>query len=119
MTFACWCRLRGRLPERATDHSWAGVAARAPGAPLGFVARALCSWQERWDDPRREYRTLYCAQRPETCLIEVLADLRPNTSMLADLGGVMGESAELLDAAGVVESSWRERPAVRASAASR
>lgn len=71
------------------------------------MARALCSWQQRWDDPRREYRTLYCAQRPETCLVEVLADLRPNTRMLVDLADVMGETAELLQAAGVVEPSWR------------
>lgn len=31
-------------------------------------------------------------QRPETCLIEVLADLRPDTRMLADLDEVMGEA---------------------------
>lgn len=79
------------------------------------MARTLCSFQQRWDDPRREYRTLYCAQRPETCLIEVLADLRPDTRMLADLDEVMGETAELLEAAGVVEPSWRAAHALQSA----
>jgi hypothetical protein len=53
-------------------------------APLDFPPHAYCSWQNRFDDPRREYRTLYCAQDPLTCLREVLADLRPDTKTRAD-----------------------------------
>ncbi len=79
------------------------------------MPRELCSWQQRWDDPRREYRTLYCAARPETCLVEVLADLRPNTKMLAELAELMGESPELLQAAGAVESRWRVLHALQAA----
>lgn len=78
------------------------------------MPRALCSFKQRWDDPWREYRTLYCAARPETCLIEVLADLRPNTKMLAELAEVMGESPELLEAAGTVGASWRASHALLA-----
>lgn len=79
------------------------------------MPRALGSWQQRWDDPRREYRTLYCAERPETCLVEVLADLRPNTRMLVDLAELMGKTAELLEAAGVVEPSWRRLHALQSA----
>ncbi len=79
------------------------------------MARQFCSWQHRWDDPRREYRTLYCAERPETCLAEVLADLRPNTRMLAELADLMGESPELLEAAGAVEPGWRRLHALQAA----
>jgi len=54
------------------------------GAPLAFVPREFCSWQHRFDDPEQQYRTLYCAEHPVTCLREVLADLRPNAKARAD-----------------------------------
>jgi hypothetical protein len=79
------------------------------------VARQFCSWQQRWDDPRREYRTLYCAEQPETCLAEVLADLRPNTMMLTELAELMGESPELLEAAGTVDPGWRALHSLQAA----
>ena len=34
-------------------------------APLAYVPRELCSWNHRFDDPRREYRTLYSADLPD------------------------------------------------------
>ena len=79
------------------------------------MARQFCSWQQRWDDPRREYRTLYCAEQPETCLAEVLADLRPNTAMLTELAQLMGESPELLEAAGTVNPDWRRLHSLQAA----
>lgn len=53
-------------------------------APLDYVPRPYCSWEHRFDDPQREYRTLYSAERPLTCLREVLGDLRPNTKARAE-----------------------------------
>ncbi len=79
------------------------------------MARQFCSWQQRWDDPRREYRTLYCAEQPETCLAEVLADVRPNTTMLTELAELMGESPELLEAAGTVNPGWRRLRSLQAA----
>ncbi|MBV9279481.1 MAG: RES domain-containing protein [Chloroflexi bacterium] len=49
------------------------------GSPLDFLPRNLASWQNRFDDVHRRFRTLYVAHEPVTCLREVLADLRPNT----------------------------------------
>jgi hypothetical protein len=46
--------------------------------PLGFTPRELYSFSHRFDDIHRRFRTLYCAELPETCLREVLADFRPN-----------------------------------------
>ncbi len=69
---------------------------------------ALCGWQHRWDDPQREYRTLYAARQPETCLREVLADLRPSTKVLAELEELFGPDAHAARDAGVVTREWRE-----------
>lgn len=53
-------------------------------APLDYVPHEYCSWEHRFDDPQREYRTLYCAQHKITCLREVLADLRPESRVRAE-----------------------------------
>jgi hypothetical protein len=67
----------------------------------------LCGWQNRWDDPRRAYRTLYAARDAITCLREVLADLRPNTTVLAELHELFGPDQGLDDAAGAVTEAFR------------
>jgi hypothetical protein len=46
--------------------------------PLGFTSREMYQFSHRFDDIRRRFRTLYCAELPETCLRVVLADFRPN-----------------------------------------
>jgi RES domain len=69
------------------------------------VPRGLSSWQHRFDDPRREYRTLYCADRRITCLREVLADLRPSTEALRDFARLFGDRRAI--PAGVVSAEWR------------
>jgi hypothetical protein len=76
--------------------------------PLEPVPWALCGWQHRWDDPQREYRTLYAAREPETCLREVLADLRPSTKVLAELEELFGPDAAAGRDAGVVSREWRD-----------
>jgi hypothetical protein len=51
----------------------------------------LCGWNHRFDDPRREYRTIYAADKKETCLREVLADLRPDKKAVAEFKKLFGD----------------------------
>lgn len=76
-------------------------------APLQFTPRELCSWNHRFDDPRRAYRTLYVSEAPITCLREVLADLRPNAEAIAEFSALFGDSDELM--AGTVSQGFREK----------
>jgi hypothetical protein len=77
-------------------------------SPLDFVPRHLCSWHHRWDDPEREYRTIYCAETALTCLREVLADFRPNAKAIAELQALFGESTLALEGVGQVAAEWRD-----------
>jgi hypothetical protein len=84
-------------------------------APLDFIPLEHCGWQGRWDDPRRAYRTLYAARDVETCLREVLADLRPDTTMLAEFRELFGRDAGLEAAAGTVPAEYRRRRVLAAA----
>jgi hypothetical protein len=83
------------------------------GAPLQFVPLEFCSWQHRFDDPRQQYRTLYCAEHPVTCLREVLADLRPNAKARADFEAFQHAQGlpetEIHRPAGEVRLAWRQQ----------
>ena len=72
------------------------------------MPRPLCSWRHRWDDPEREYRTIYCAEAALTCLREVLADLRPNAKAIAELKELFGDDTPALRGVGEVAAEWRE-----------
>lgn len=72
------------------------------------MPRHLCSWRHRWDDPEREYRTIYCAETVLTCLREVLADLRPNAKAIAELKELFGDDTPALRGVGEVAAEWRE-----------
>lgn len=74
--------------------------------PLGFVPRDLCSWANRWDDPLCEYRTLYCARTPITCLREALAPLRPSAKTIEEFHQLFGPDASVEHAYGRVSSEW-------------
>jgi RES domain len=54
------------------------MAGRLLCRPLGFTPLELYQFSHRFDDIYRRFRTMYCAESPETCLREVLADFRPN-----------------------------------------
>lgn len=60
-------------------------------APLDFPPREVLSWKNRFDDPDRVFRTLYCAETRQTALREVLADFRPNTKARAEYRDLFGE----------------------------
>ena len=81
-------------------------------APLDFVPHALYSWNNRFDDIEREYRTVYCAERKITCLREVLAPLRPNTKVraaFAQFQKAQGiEPHEMCQPSRDVTPKWRE-----------
>ena len=80
------------------------------------MPRDFCSWHHRFDDPKREYRTLYCAEQKITCLREVLADLRPNVKALAEFANLFGDSPRI--PAGEVSEAWRRRHALAPAAIS-
>jgi hypothetical protein len=75
-------------------------------APLEFVPRHLCGWQHRWDDPQREYRTLYGGKSELTCLREVLADLRPHAKAITELRELFGDGTPALQDAGTVRPEF-------------
>ena len=45
----------------------------------------------RWDDPDGTYRTLYVADRLLGCLLEVLADFRPDLELLTALDAIVDD----------------------------
>jgi len=75
-------------------------------APLDYAPRYLCSWRNRFDDPQRLYRSLYAARHSETCLRELLADLRPNAIALSEFESLFGGDPGFT-IAGVVSPAWR------------
>lgn len=78
------------------------------GDPLAFTPLELCGWNHRFDDAQRRFRTIYCAEHPETSLREALADFRPNLAARRAFAEAFGaEALEDLPAAAVT-ARWRE-----------
>ncbi|WP_241178697.1 RES domain-containing protein [Mycobacterium sp. P7213] len=85
-------------------------------SPLGFTPRELYSFSHRFDDIHHRFRTLYLADLPETCLREVLADLRPNLgAKLRHIARYGPEAAEDF-ASEPVTASWRRQNGTSSSA---
>jgi hypothetical protein len=99
---------------RATAVPWWRVGYNE--SPLEYLPHELYSWEHRFDDAQREYRTLYCAERKLTALREALADLRPNTNVRADFARFQLEQGyapdELFMPAREVTESWRREHAL-------
>src|SRR5450830_632338 len=77
-------------------------------SPCDFTPHHLCGWNHRFDDPRREYRTIYAADKKETCLREVLADLKPDKKAIADFKKIFGDD-DSVECAGRVTKIWRKK----------
>ncbi|HVV50265.1 MAG TPA: RES domain-containing protein [Polyangia bacterium] len=77
--------------------------------PLAFTPLDLYEWNHRFDDARRRFRALYCAENPRTSLREVLAEFRPNAAAIRDFRDVFGEGAIADLAVHPVSASWREQ----------
>lgn len=98
-------RAVGRPPT-----SWHRVGWRED--PTDYLPHEGCSWEHRFDDPLREYRTLYCADSALTAIREVLADLRPNAIARAEFAqwqlaqGIPVD--ELSEPARRVTDAWRD-----------
>lgn len=76
--------------------------------PLGFTPHELCQWNQRFDDAERRFRTVYCAEQPETALREVLADFRPKLTEVQAFLGAFGPEAREELVAQPVTARWRE-----------
>jgi len=77
--------------------------------PLGFVPSERRSYNNRFDDLRRRFGTLYCALLAETALREVLADLRPNAAAIARYLKLHGPQAATDLPTAPVSAVWRRR----------
>lgn len=82
------------------------------GAPCDFPPKHLYAWSNRFDDPNREYRTIYCADDKRTCLREVLADFHPDTKALLEYRKLFGSGGEEEQSVGRVPMEWRRRKAM-------
>lgn len=81
-------------------------------SPTDFPPHDVYSWENRFDDPVKEYRTLYCAETSLTCIREVLADLRPNVEARAEFAQMQLAQGiptnELMEPARRVTERWRD-----------
>jgi hypothetical protein len=75
--------------------------------PLAFTPLDLYAFNHRFDDIHRRFRTLYCAELPETSLREVLADFRPNLGALRRHVERYGPDAAQDFVAQPVTAQWR------------
>jgi hypothetical protein len=75
--------------------------------PLSFTPLDLYSFNHRFDDIHRRFRTLYCAELPETCLREVLADFRPNLGAIRRHVELYGAEAREDFTPAPVTARWR------------
>lgn len=77
--------------------------------PLGYPPLELYEHTHRFDDLQHRFRTLYVAEMPETCLREVLADLRPNLAARRRHLERFGEEAAEDFVDEPVTASWRRQ----------
>jgi hypothetical protein len=77
--------------------------------PIGFLPWERCSWNHRFDDPQRRFRTLYCAIEAETALREVLTDLRRDTREVANYLAALGAEASADLPAQEITADWRRQ----------
>ena len=73
-------------------------------APLEFPPWDFLSWSNRFDDPDREFRTLYCAEQRRTAFREVLADFRPNAKVRVEYRDQFGEELPAFK----ITPAWRQ-----------
>ena len=76
--------------------------------PLSPPPDELYPWTNRFDDPSRGYKTVYAAEDGVTALLEVLADLKPDTRALAEFADLFGRTS-MHALAGTVTWAWRIR----------
>lgn len=97
-------RARSRPPDTARPPDLLYRVGRRPD-PLVLPPWDV-SGAERFDDPRRQFRVLYAAERRLACFIETLAHFRPHVAVLAQLHAAGGT---LPPEAGRVPPDWNQR----------
>jgi hypothetical protein len=76
--------------------------------PLDFAPVEVYSWNHRFDDLEQRFRTVYCAEQPQTSLREVLADFRPNLAARQAFAEAFGPAALADLPVAPVTAKWRE-----------
>lgn len=69
-------------------------------------------WQHRFDDPDHRFRTVYAAVHKITCFREVVGDLAPSTSEVAEFQRALGTIFPELIPASAVSWQWRQKQAL-------
>jgi hypothetical protein len=77
--------------------------------PCGFVPEDLCPWNYRFDDIKRRFRSIYVAGFVETCLREVLSDLRPRAAAVRRFIETFGPDAAADVRSEPVTEAWRQQ----------
>lgn len=77
--------------------------------PAGFVPLELSTFNHRFDDVQRRFRSIYVAELAETALREVLADLRPKAAAIRRYVERFGPDAADDVPALPVSASWRQQ----------
>jgi hypothetical protein len=77
--------------------------------PCGFVPEDLYPWNYRFDDVHRRFRTIYVGEFAETCLREVLSDLRPKASAIRRFVEQFKPDAAADVPSAPVTASWRQQ----------
>lgn len=73
--------------------------------PLALPPAKVYGWVNRFDDSRRRFRSLYCADDRLTALREMLADFRPDAKAWLEFEGIFGGSAHILPKK--LPAAWR------------
>ena len=76
-----------------------------PQSPADFTPHSYYSWDNRFDDIQRRFRSIYAAEECVTCFREVLHVYRPDTEALADFEEIFGTRPPIL--AGEVSYGFR------------
>lgn len=77
--------------------------------PWAWVPWEYSPFTGRWDDPEALFRTIYAASSAEACLIEILAQFRPDPGLDRDLAAIAGcpdDAGYESNPPGVVGRGW-------------
>lgn len=92
-----------------TSAVWWRVGYHRDPLRLAPIPLSDYAFGHRFDDAKRRFRTLYCAEHPQTCLMEVLADYRPDHAAMQRHLELYGPEAVEDFPPEPVTRSWREQ----------
>jgi hypothetical protein len=96
----------------ASSKSGESATSRSPGPRQGWEWATNGRFPGRWDDRDGNFRTVYAGSTLLACLLQVLADFRPDPMVLGGLDDIVvdadDDSAHPTAAAGTIDPSWLE-----------